>query len=66
MKSCYKVIDKQTKEEINVYNASLEGALSWAKDCKRKMKNLTNKDYQIILSYTPEEGEEHKPDKEIE
>lgn len=65
MKSCYKVIDKQTKEEINVYNASLEGSLSWAKDCKRKMKNLTGKDYQIILSHTAEEGEKQKPDQEI-
>jgi len=45
----YKVIDSQNGEEQNFYDASLPQALAWAKDCKRQMKSITGKEYEIVV-----------------
>lgn len=47
----YQVIDTETKEEQNFYDASLAQALSWAKDCKRQMRALTGREYEIVVKH---------------
>lgn len=49
MSTIYKVIDSETGEEQNFYDASLPPALAWAKDCKRQMKSLTGRRYDIVV-----------------
>ena len=49
MTTLFKVIDSETKEEQNFYDASLPQALAWAKDCKRQMKALTGRNYEVVV-----------------
>ena len=49
MSVTYSVIDSKTKEEQNFYDSSLPQSLAWAKDCKRQMKSLTGKDYEVVV-----------------
>lgn len=49
MTTLFKVIDSETKEEQNFYDASLPQALAWAKDCRRQMKALTGRDYEVVV-----------------
>jgi len=49
MSVIYKVIDSETKEEQNFYDSRLPQALSWAKDCKRQMKSLSGREYEVIV-----------------
>lgn len=53
----YQVIDSETSEEQNFYDASLPQALSWAKDCKRQMRALTGREYEIVIKYASGEIE---------
>ena len=49
MSVIYSVIDTKTKEEQNFYDSSLPQSLAWAKDCKRQMKSLTGRDYEVVV-----------------
>lgn len=49
MATIYKVVEQDTGSEQNFYDASLPQALVYAKDCKRQMKTLTGKDYEIVV-----------------
>ena len=49
MSVIYKVIDSETKEEQNFYDSRLPQALSWAKDCKRQMKSLNGREYEVVV-----------------
>jgi len=49
MSVIYKVVDSETKEEQNFYDSRLPQALSWAKDCKRQMKSLSGREYEIVV-----------------
>ena len=49
MSVIYSVIDSKTKEEQNFYDSRLPQALSWAKDCKRQMKSLSGREYEIVV-----------------
>jgi len=49
MSTIYQVVETETGEEQNFYDASLPQALAWAKDCKRQMKSMTGKDYEIVV-----------------
>jgi len=55
MSTIYQVVETETGEEQNFYDASLPQALAWAKDCKRQMKSITGKDYEIVVK--TKEGE---------
>lgn len=43
----YEVVDTKNAEVVNFYNGDLPQALLFAKDCKRQMKSLTGKTYEI-------------------
>ena len=43
-----KVIDSATGREQNFYDASYPNAMNLAKDCKRQMKALTGREYEIV------------------
>jgi hypothetical protein len=45
----YKVVEKETGEEQNFYDVSLPQALVYAKDCKRQMKAMTGKEYEVLV-----------------
>lgn len=45
----YKVVEKETREEQNFYDVSLPQALVYAKDCKRQMKAMTGKEYEVLV-----------------
>ena len=49
MSVTYSVIDSKTKEEQNFYDSRLPQALVWAKDCKRQMKSLSGKEYEVVV-----------------
>ena len=49
MSVTYSVIDSMTKEEQNFYDSRLPQALVWAKDCKRQMKSLTGREYEVVV-----------------
>ena len=49
MSVVYSVIDTKTKEEQNFYDSRLPQALVWAKDCKRQMKSLSGRDYEVVV-----------------
>ena len=49
MSVTYSVIDSMTKEEQNFYDSRLPQALVWAKDCKRQMKSLSGRDYEVVV-----------------
>ena len=49
MSVIYSVIDAKTKEEQNFYDSRLPQALVWAKDCKRQMKSLTGREYEVVV-----------------
>ena len=49
MSVIYSVIDSITKEEQNFYDSRLPQALVWAKDCKRQMKSLTGREYEVVV-----------------
>ena len=49
MSVIYKVIDSETKEEQNFYDSKIPQALAWAKDCKRQMKSLSGRDYEVVV-----------------
>lgn len=45
----YEVVDTQSQEVANFYSTKLPQALLYAKDCKRQMKSLTGKTYEIVV-----------------
>ena len=45
----YSVIDSKTKEEQNFYDSRLPQSLAWARDCKRQMKSLTGREYEVVV-----------------
>ena len=45
----YEVVDTKNGEVANFYNGDLPQALLFAKDCKRQMKSLTGKTYEILV-----------------
>jgi hypothetical protein len=49
MSVIYSVIDSITKEEQNFYDSRLPQALAWAKDCKRQMKSLSGREYEVVV-----------------
>jgi len=49
MSTIYKVVETETQQEQNFYDASLPQALVYAKDCKRQMKAMTGKDHEILV-----------------
>jgi len=49
MSAIYQVIDSETKEEQNFYDSKIPQALAWAKDCKRQMKSLSGRDYEVVV-----------------
>ena len=49
MSVTYSVIDSMTKEEQNFYDSRLPQALVWAKDCKRQMKSLSGREYEVVV-----------------
>ena len=49
MSVIYSVIDSMTKEEQNFYDSRLPQALVWAKDCKRQMKSLSGREYEVVV-----------------
>ena len=49
MSGTYSVIDSKTKEEQNFYDSRLSQSLAWAKDCKRQMKSLTGREYEVVV-----------------
>ena len=49
MSVTYSVIDSMTNEEQNFYDSRLPQALVWAKDCKRQMKSLTGREYEVVV-----------------
>jgi len=49
MSTIYQVVETETKQEQNFYDVSLPQALVYAKDCKRQMKAMTGKDYEILV-----------------
>ena len=49
MSVVYSVIDTKTKEEQNFYDSRLPQALVWAKDCKRQMKSLSGREYEVVV-----------------
>lgn len=49
MATIYQVVETDTGAEQNFYDASLPQALSWAKDCKRQLKSMTGKEYEILV-----------------
>ena len=49
MSSHYEVIDSKTKEVVNFYSTKLPQALAWAKDCKRQMKSLSGREYEVVV-----------------
>jgi hypothetical protein len=56
MATILKVVERDTGNEVNFYDASLAGARYWALDCKRHMKSLTGKEYDVVVK--EESGEE--------
>ena len=49
MSVIYSVIDSETKEEQNFYDSRLPQSLVWAKDCKRQMKSLSGREYEVVV-----------------
>ena len=49
MSVIYSVVDSITKDEQNFYDSRLPQALVWAKDCKRQMKSLSGRDYEVVV-----------------
>ena len=49
MSVVYSVIDTKTKEEQIFYDSRIPQALSWAKDCKRQMKSLSGREYEVVV-----------------
>ena len=49
MSVVYSGIDTKTKEEQNFYDSRLPQALVWAKDCKRQMKSLSGREYEVVV-----------------
>jgi len=45
----YEVVDVKNNEVVNFYNAKLSQALLFAKDCKRQMKSMTGRTYEILV-----------------
>ena len=45
----YQVVETETGAEQNFYDTSLPQALSWAEDCKRQLKSMTGKEYDILV-----------------
>jgi len=45
----YEVVDTKSEEVANFYNGDLPQALLFAKDCKRQMKSLTGRTYEILV-----------------
>lgn len=51
MATIYKIVERDSNEEVNFYDASLKGAKHWALECKRHMKSLTGKEYDVTVKY---------------
>ena len=49
MSVIYSVVASITKDEQNFYDSRLPQALVWAKDCKRQMKSLSGRDYEVVV-----------------
>jgi hypothetical protein len=49
MSTHYEVVDVKNEEVVNFYSTKLPQALLYAKDCKRQMKSLTGKTYEILV-----------------
>ena len=49
MSVIYSVVDSITKDEQNFYDSRLPQALVWAKDCKRQMKSLSGREYEVVV-----------------
>ena len=49
MSVIYSVIAAKTKEDQNFYDSRIPQALSWAKDCKRQMKSLSGREYEVVV-----------------
>lgn len=49
MSDTYQVVDTETKEVVNFYSVKLPQALLFAKDCRRKMKSISGKTYDLIV-----------------
>lgn len=45
----YKVVEKESGEEINFYDVTVKSAKFLAEDCKRHMKSLTGREYEVIV-----------------
>ena len=45
----YEVVDTKNEEVVNFYNGDLSQSLLFAKDCKRQMKSLTGRTYEILV-----------------
>lgn len=56
MATIFKIVERDTNTEVNFYDASLDGARHWALDCKRHMKSITGKEYDVIVKY--DDGQE--------
>ena len=56
MATIFKIVERDTNTEGNFYDASLDGARHWALDCKRHMKSITGKEYDVIVKY--DDGQE--------
>mgnify|MGYP003132215185 CR=1 FL=1 len=54
--SIIKVIDSLSRKVENFYNSKLPFAVACAKDCKRKMKSITGRDYEIVVETKEEDG----------
>ena len=59
----YEVIDSQTKEVVNFYSTKLPQALLFAKDCKRTMKSINGRTYEVQVKL---ENGERMPLKEYQ
>ena len=49
MSEAYEVVDAKTNEVINFYSTKLPQALLYAKDCKRKMKSINGRAYEVLV-----------------
>ena len=49
MSVIYSVVDLKTEEEQNFYDSRIPQGLAWAKDCKRQMKSLTGREYEVVV-----------------
>jgi hypothetical protein len=45
----YEVIDTKSNEVVNFYSAQIPKALLFAKDCRRQMKSMTGRTYEILV-----------------